>query len=124
VNAVIFGAGEVGSTTLQTLHKDMGTYYRIVSCLDDDPDKQSLGINGVPIQKPGPGLSEILTSLQVELLILAVQQLPVSRRKQLVEACLQAGVQILVVPPVYKWINGELSFKQIREVRIEDVLGR
>ncbi len=124
VNVVIFGAGEVGSTTLQTLHKDMGTYYRIVFFLDDDPDKKGLAMNGIPIQQPDESFADLLSAQRVELLILAVQQLPVHRRKQLVEACLRAGVQILVVPPVYKWINGELSFKQIREVRIEDVLGR
>lgn len=124
VNVVIFGAGEVGSTTLHTLQQDMGTYYRIVSFLDDDRRKQGLGINGVPIQLPQEQFADQLKSLQAELLILAVQHLSVARRKQLVDACLRAGVQVLVVPPVYKWINGELSFKQIREVRIEDVLGR
>ncbi|MFC6999215.1 polysaccharide biosynthesis protein [Rufibacter roseus] len=124
VNVVIFGAGEVGSITLRTLQQDMGTYYHIVSFLDDDRKKQGLGINGVSIQTPKQTLAEQLKNLQADLLILAVQQLTVARRKQLVESCLRAGVQVLVVPPVYKWINGELSFRQIREVRIEDVLGR
>ncbi|MFA1771512.1 polysaccharide biosynthesis protein [Rufibacter glacialis] len=124
VNVVIFGAGEVGSITLQTLQQDMGTYYNFVTFLDDDKAKQNLIINGVPITCPAADLEKHLASLQVDLLIVAVQQLPIARRRTLVEACLNAGVQVLVVPPVYKWINGELSFKQIREVRIEDVLGR
>ncbi|WP_169788142.1 polysaccharide biosynthesis protein [Rufibacter tibetensis] len=124
VNVIIFGAGEVGSITLQTLQQDMGTYYHFVSFLDDDKKKQNLVINGVPIQCPSADFVSQLKTLQVDLLIVAVQQLPLSRRRYLVEACLNAGVQVLVVPPVYKWINGVLSFKQIREVRIEDVLGR
>ncbi|AKQ45965.1 hypothetical protein TH63_10445 [Rufibacter radiotolerans] len=124
VNVVIFGAGEVGSITLNTLHQDMGTYYNIVSFLDDAKQKQGLSINGVPIHKPLDNFTAQLSSLKVDLLILAVQRLTTLRRRQLVEACLNAGVQVLVVPPVYKWINGELSFKQIREVQIEDVLGR
>ncbi|WP_221175741.1 polysaccharide biosynthesis protein [Rufibacter immobilis] len=124
VNVAIFGAGEVGHITLRTLQQDMGTYYRFVSFLDDDAQKENLLINGVPIRRPVEDLVEQLTSLQIDLLIVAVQQLPIARKRQLVEACLNAGVQVLVVPPVYKWINGELSFKQIREVRIEDVLDR
>jgi FlaA1/EpsC-like NDP-sugar epimerase len=124
VNVVIFGAGEVGSITLETLQQDMGTYYHFVSFLDDDVRKQNLVINGVPIQRPEENLINQLTTLKIDLLIVAVQQLSIARRRQLVDACLTAGVQVLVVPPVYKWINGELSFKQIREVRIEDVLGR
>ncbi len=124
VNVAIFGAGEVGSITLQTLQQDMGTYYHFASFLDDDPKKQNLVINGVTIQRPAEDLVGQLRALQIDLLIVAVQQLSMTRRRQLVEACLNAGVQVLVVPPVYKWINGELSFKQIREVRIEDVLDR
>ncbi|WP_207434970.1 polysaccharide biosynthesis protein [Sabulibacter ruber] len=124
VNVVIFGAGEVGSITLRTLQQDMGTYYRFVSFLDDDPNKQNREINGVPITLPSDDVVNQLKALEADLLIVAVQQLPLLRRRQLVEACLAAGVQVLVVPPMYKWINGELSFKQIREVRIEDILGR
>ncbi|MBA9076429.1 polysaccharide biosynthesis protein [Rufibacter quisquiliarum] len=124
VNVAIFGAGEIGNITLHTLQHDMGTYYQIVSFLDDDPDKAGLATHGVPIQPPRTDLPSQLRELNLDLLILAVQRLTTARRRALVEACLQAGVQVLVVPPVYKWINGELSFKQIREVRIEDVVGR
>ncbi len=124
VNVAIFGAGEIGSITLQTLQQDMGTYYRPVSFLDDDPRKQGLLNNGVAIELPAQDLETQLKELNIDLLVLAVQRLAIARRKALVDACLNAGVQVLVVPPAYKWINGELSFKQIREIRIEDVLGR
>ncbi|QHL86885.1 polysaccharide biosynthesis protein [Nibribacter ruber] len=124
INVAIFGAGEVGTITQRTLQQDMGTYYRILAFLDDEASKTGLAINGIPILQPTQTLADQLTNLKVDLLILAVQRLSISRKRQLVEACLKAGVQVLIVPPTYKWINGELSFKQIKEVRIEDVLGR
>jgi FlaA1/EpsC-like NDP-sugar epimerase len=60
----------------------------------------------------------------VELLIIAIQQISPERKKVIIDQCLMHRVQVRNIPPVHKWINGELSIKQIKDVNIEDVLGR
>jgi FlaA1/EpsC-like NDP-sugar epimerase len=124
VRVIIFGAGEAGMVTYRTLKDDAGVYYKTVAFLDDAPAKAGNLIHGIPVYDSRVNLPELLSGLKADLLVLAVQNLPVDRKREVVDACLTVGIQVLVVPPVYKWINGELSFRQIREVRIEDILGR
>lgn len=124
VKVAVFGAAEVGTLAQQALLEEAEVHYKITAFLDDDARKAGKMINGVRILKPGQDLAEQLRDLHLDLLVLASPKMPLWRKKQIVEASLSAGVQVLVVPPVYKWINGQLSFKQLREVQIEDVLGR
>jgi FlaA1/EpsC-like NDP-sugar epimerase len=56
--------------------------------------------------------------------IIAIARPDPENRRQVVEACMAAGVRVLTIPPVTTWINGELSAGQIQQVRIEDLLGR
>ena len=60
----------------------------------------------------------------VDRVILSIQNLSAERRRSMVDLALKHGVRPLDVPPVDKWINGELSVGQIRELNIEDLLGR
>ena len=55
---------------------------------------------------------------------MAIQDLSPIRKKELVDICIAENVEVLNVPPVNKWINGELSLKQIRSIKINDLLGR
>jgi FlaA1/EpsC-like NDP-sugar epimerase len=56
--------------------------------------------------------------------ILSIQQISPGRRQEIIELCLANNARVLTVPPVQNWINGELSFRQIRKVRIEELLER
>ena len=57
-------------------------------------------------------------------MIIAVQKISPIRKQQIIELCLNNNTKILTIPPVSKWINGELSFKQIKKVKIDDLLER
>ena len=57
-------------------------------------------------------------------MIIATQNLKPERKKAIVDVCIQHKTPVLSVPPVSSWINGQLSFRQIRKVRIEDLLER
>lgn len=124
VNVLIFGTGEAGSVVFRTLKEEAGIYYKVVGFLEDGPARAGHLLHGIPVYNAQKGLPALLSRVKAELLVLAAQNLPVDRKREVVDACLAAATQVLVVPPVYKWINGALSFKQIREVRIEDILGR
>ena len=57
-------------------------------------------------------------------LIIAIQNISPHRKKEIIESCMQYDTKVLNVPPVTNWINGELSFKQIKKIKIEDLLDR
>lgn len=124
INVIIYGAGESGIITKKTLDQDTGMNYNVVAFVDDNRSKAGGMIDGVNIYHARKRLEALIRSKNVELVIIAIQKISSERKKKIIDTCLSYGVQVRNVPPVEKWINGELSFKQIKDVKIEDVLGR
>ena len=120
---LIYGAGELGFTTLHSINRDLQRKYDIIGFVDDDPQKIGKKIEGLPIYA-GKDLPILLESKNIAHIIIAIENMNVEKRTAIAETCLNHHVKTLVVPPVQKWINGELSFKQIKKIRIEDLLSR
>jgi FlaA1/EpsC-like NDP-sugar epimerase len=122
-NVVIFGAGESGVIAKRALDRDAGTKYKVLAFIDDDPKKINKKIENVKIFGSS-SLDQILKENTVEHIIISIQNLKTAKKKEVIETCLTYNTKVLNVPPVSKWINGELSFKQIKKVNIEDLLER
>lgn len=123
---LIYGAGASGMITKNTLKQDATREYDILGFIDDNPYKIGKTIEGVMVY----GFKKIfendyISKLKPDQLIISIQgSLPASRKKEIVEAGLQKNVEIKIVPPVEHWIQGELSTKQIKHVKIENLLER
>ncbi len=122
-SVIIFGAGESGIITKRTLDRDAGTKYKVLAFIDDNKKKQGKMLEGSSIYGIEK-LNELLQNNDVAHLIISVQNLLPARKQQIVDICLNYNTKVLNVPPVTNWINGELSFKQIKKVQIEELLGR
>lgn len=122
-SVIIFGAGESGIITKRTLDRDAGTKYKVLAFIDDNEKKQGKKLESVAIFGIDK-LDNLLRSNDVSNLIISVQNLSPLRKQKIVEICLQYNTKVLNVPPVTNWINGELSFKQIKKVQIEELLER
>jgi FlaA1/EpsC-like NDP-sugar epimerase len=122
-SVIIFGAGESGIITKRTLDRDAGTKYKVLGFIDDDKKKQGKKLEGVSIFGIDK-LDELLKNNDVSNLIISVQNLSPAKKQQIVDICLNNNTKVLNVPPVSNWINGELSFKQIKKVQIEELLER
>jgi FlaA1/EpsC-like NDP-sugar epimerase len=123
VNVIIYGAGEAGITAKRVLDRDARTKYKLIAFLDDDPGKVGKKLEGIDIVRPDK-LNDLLERYTVGQVILAVQQFDTQHKQELVDLCLEHEVKVLTVPPMMEWINGELSFNQIKNIRIEDLLER
>jgi FlaA1/EpsC-like NDP-sugar epimerase len=124
VNVIIYGAGQAGEIANRTIQQDQGMNYKVVAFVDDNPSKSKNTIDGVNIYHADTHLASLIKDKKVEILIIAIQNISLKRKGEIVETCISYGVQVRTVPPVYKWINGELSFNQIKDISIDDVLGR
>lgn len=122
-SVIIFGAGESGIITKRTLERDAGLKYKIIAFIDDDPKKKGKILEGTPIYTDGK-LNELLNKNDVAQVIIAIQNISPERKKTIVDSCLNYNTKVLSVPPVSDWINGELSFKQIKKIKIEELLER
>lgn len=122
-NVVIFGAGSLGQMTTGIIEADTRRRNKVVAYLEDDPKKTAKDINGVKIL-PVDELTRLVKKFDVKELIIAVRTIPTARKNELVEMCFNLNVMVRIVPPVDKWVKGEFKSQQIKEVRIEDLLGR
>jgi len=123
IKVAIFGAGESGLITKQTIEQDPEAKMEIVAFFDDDKKKIGKKLEGVNIYGSNR-LKDILIEKRVEQVILSIQNLNPDIKKRIAEEALEAKSTILNVPPVKKWIKGELSLKQLQSIKIEDLLGR
>lgn len=120
---LIFGAGQTGIITRHVV--DSSLRMRIMGFLEDDPDKIGKVMDGVRIYSARkPDLENLLNVNAFDELIIATKNVTLERRNELVDSCIQHQVRVRVIPPIDKWAKGELSFNQIKEINIEDLLGR
>jgi FlaA1/EpsC-like NDP-sugar epimerase len=122
-NVIIFGAGESGVITKRALDRDAGSKHKVIAFIDDDNKKHGAKLEGVTIYSTDK-LADLIKAHAVTQVILAVQKLSPQRKKEIIEMCLPFDLRLFNVPPVVKWINGELSFNQIKGINIEDLLER
>lgn len=124
LQVAIYGAGEAGMMAKRALDRDLATAgMRVLAFIDDDKGKVGKKLEGTDILSAAEA-RQLFQSGRVDRLILAIRNLPEARRKAMVDLALKHGVRPLHVPPIENWIGGELSAGQIRELKIEDLLGR
>ncbi|MDO9511967.1 MAG: nucleoside-diphosphate sugar epimerase/dehydratase [Bacteroidales bacterium] len=123
MNVIIFGAGQAGMITKSSLERDAGIRYKTLAFVDDDSKKAGKKMDGVTVHHSAE-LDNFLKNNDIDIIILAVQNMTKHRKQEIIEMALIYNVKILNIPPVNQWINGQLSFNQIRNVKIADLLGR
>lgn len=121
---LIFGAGEAGIITKRTLDRDAGMRYKVVGFLDDNSRIAGKKLEGAPIYHTGQNMEKLLGSGSIQTLIISIQNLSPKRKQEIIDLCLEHEIKVLSIPPVSNWINGQLSFGQITDVSIEDLLER
>jgi len=122
-SALIFGAGKLGRITKEIATNPIVSGYRIIAYLDDDPSLAGKKLGGVPVEK-AKRLEQMILAHGPDELIISTSKLSLVKKNQIVDTCLKYQVVVREVPPVENWVRGELSLNQIRQIRIEDLLGR
>lgn len=121
---VIFGASEAGIIANDVIKRDSNSNFEIAAFLDDDPKKEGKIIEGKKIYKGLESLPKLVENQRVSELIIAVRDLSVQRKKEIIEACYKHKIHVSIVPPLNQWINRGLNSEAIRDLKIEDLLGR
>lgn len=123
-NVLIYGAGQSGIITLNTLTQDSRSDVNVIGFIDDNSSKIGKTLAGIKIYSAEEALNGMLEKRSISEVILSIQNISSSRKSEIVNRCLEMNVQVKNVPPISRWINGELSSRQIKAVRIEDLLNR
>jgi FlaA1/EpsC-like NDP-sugar epimerase len=120
---MLIGAGRGAQTILRELQRPDSAYVA-VGCLDDDPSKQGIRINDVSVLGPIEKLATALSSYPADEVLIAVPSATARQMQRFVEICNQAKVVFRTVPALKDIIAGEITVSHLREVSLEDLLGR
>jgi FlaA1/EpsC-like NDP-sugar epimerase len=120
---MIYGAGQTGIITRHVIDSSPRT--QTVGFLENDPKKIGKVIDGKKIYNASfIDLERTLAEIGVDEIVITIKDISLEAKNELVEICIKNHVRIRMIPPVEKWVKGELSFNQIKEINIDDLLGR
>lgn len=120
---LIIGAGFAAQMVIREIvHSESG--YAVVGCLDDDESKLGIAIHGVTVLGTVDRLPSLLARYPADEVVIAIPSATGEQMQRFIKICQQAGVAFRTVPALGEIINGHVSIRQFREVRLEDLLGR
>lgn len=121
---MLIGAGRAAAIALRDFQGRADSENEIVCIIDDDSKKRGSYLSGVRIVGSRDYIVEAAKKYAVEEIVIAMPSVSHAVRKEIIEICQQTSCKIKVLPGIYQLANGEISIKQIRDVEIEDLLGR
>jgi FlaA1/EpsC-like NDP-sugar epimerase len=125
---IIYGAGQLGLITKNTILKDKKKKNQILCFIDDNSSKIGKSMEGTKVVSLEDALKLYINSVDFQNVslevILAIQSIMPNRKNEIVDKFLELGITVKSLPPVKTWINGELSINQIKEINIDDLLER
>ncbi|WP_027126977.1 polysaccharide biosynthesis protein [Gelidibacter mesophilus] len=123
-NVLIFGAGNSGMITYTAISNDPTNSYNVIGFIDDNESKVGKKINLLPVYSLNKITTELVSKNNIKEVIVSIQNIEPSRLLQITAHLFELGLHVKIVPPVQHWIDGDLSIGQIKDVNIEDLLGR
>jgi FlaA1/EpsC-like NDP-sugar epimerase len=121
---LIYGAGSAGITLLKEIRHNPRLTYRPCGFLDDSPDKKGLRLAGVPVLGGGDEIEALVREHNIETILIAIPSATGAEMTRILKHCHAAKVECKTVPGLAEVIEGHALAGQIREVAVEDLLGR
>ncbi len=123
---MIFGAGNLGRAALNAITMDSSSNIHVIGFIDDNPSLHGKYISGIRIYSVSKAFDKIIPQNKVSEIIFAIDNTEIThkRKREITDMCINLRLVMKEVPPVKNWIKGELKVQTIRNIRIEDLLGR
>src|SRR5439155_15251484 len=122
---LIVGGGSGGQAVVSELRRNPGLRSVPIGFVDDDPRKQGMRIGGLKVLGTTSQLARILDVAAPDEVIIAIPSAPGVLRQKVVTACRERGIPVRTLPTVFELLSGGVDLlRQVREVQVEDVLGR
>ncbi len=121
---LIAGAGTSGAVILKEMLTSQYAQGQVVCFVDDDKNKIGKILNGVLVAGNRKDIPKLTEKYAVNEIYIAMPSAPAKDRKEIIEICRETGCKVKILPGIYQLLNGEISVSKLREVEIEDLLGR
>ncbi len=121
---MIIGAGDAGSMIIKELKNHVELNSRPVAIIDDDEKKEGKRINGVPVLGQRLDIASVANKKNVDEIIIAIPSASKKDIREIVEESKRTKCKLKILPGMYELIDEKVSINEVREVEIEDLLGR
>jgi len=123
-NVVIFGAGSMGVIVKQVVMDDHTGEFNVVALLDNDRKLQRKTLDGVPVYSPRKLTREFLDKYHINTMVFAIRKIPLAEKTEILNFAVNLGLEVLEVPAVNDWLNGQFQLDQLKKIHLEDLLRR
>lgn len=124
VNTLVIGAGEAGSVIVQEIRSSKYLNRNVVGIIDDNPSKKGKYLHGIKILGNRNDIKRLAEKYDVQEIILAIPSASAKDTRDILKICNETECKLKVLPGMYQLITEEVSVSKLREVSIEDLLGR
>ncbi len=121
---LIIGAGQAGVLCLRDMKLNVGLGYLPVALIDDDPSKHGSYISGVKIVGGRDSIGPVVKSMGINLILLAIASIDPENKKEILNICKKTGCEVKIMPNIVNLLSDKVSLDNLREVNLEDLLGR
>ena len=121
---LMIGAGEAGRQLIREINSNPRLGSRVVCIIDDNPSKRRRYLDGVEIAGGRQEIPDAVKKYQVNKIIFAIPTCDGQDRKEILDICSKTGCRVQAVPGMFQLVNGEVSVSKLRDVELQDLLGR
>ena len=123
-NTMIVGAGSAGRMLAREIVSSSHVQMKICCAVDDNPNKLGRYMEGVPVAGTREDIPRLVKKYQIQKILLAIPTATAREKKDILDICKETGCEVQSLPGMYQLVNGDVSVSQLREVPVEELLGR
>jgi len=121
---LIAGTGEGGNIVLREIRNHPESGLKVIGFVDDNKDKINMSIGGKKVLGKTSDIPSIVKKYNIDLIVIAMPSAGKEVINRIVEICEDTEAKLKIVPSTYEIITGDVKFEQIRDIKLEDLLGR
>ena len=121
---MVIGAGSAGRVLIHEMIVSNHMKAKVCCIIDDNPVKKNRFLDGIPIVGNREDIQEMVIKYSITKIVFAIPTATGKDRKEILQICQETGCDVQVIPGFYEMIDGKVSMSKLREVQIQDLLGR
>ncbi|MDQ3996720.1 MAG: polysaccharide biosynthesis protein [Gemmatimonadota bacterium] len=121
---LVIGAGEAGELFVRQVRRGGNSTLHIVGLIDDDPETRGRSLHGIKVLGGTKDLAWLSTRYRIELLVIAIASASGEQVRDIIERCRETALEFKIIPSLHELLHGSAHIGQLRDVQIENLLGR
>ena len=123
-NVMIIGAGAAGKTILREMRNSQGMSGKACGVIDDNPNKWDRTMEGVPVVGGRDSIMNAVKTYNIDRIMFAIPSASTEDKRDILNICKETKCELKSLPGIYQLANGEVSLSKMKDVNVEDLLGR